>query len=378
LNAAFDRIHIENLFAALTSARGAVLAVSGGPDSMALMRLAAQWATHHAIPLFVATVDHGLREEARDEAEQVAVWATNLGLPHAILTWEGEKPTTRIQELARAARYELLRQHALRLGADHILTAHHADDQAETVLFRLLRGSGLGGLAGMQPVSSLGDLTHLRPLLACSKAALIDYCVACGQPFLQDPSNENPLFARARLRKLAPLLAEEGLDTPGLLRFAQRAARADEALTRQAASLRASLQASRSENFFFCDIRRLAEEPEELVLRILELEIRSLCPDKPLRLGRLETLTTELGSALRSGQNIRTTLGGTTIFLDHQGNLTIRREGLRRRGFKKQKGGIGASASAAASPTKNSATDGRRSAAPVAQSIGGSRSESTK
>jgi tRNA(Ile)-lysidine synthase len=337
LNAVFDQAHIETLFAALLPARGALLAVSGGPDSMALMRLVARWAINHPVPVFVATVDHGLRAEARGEAEHVAVWAAKLGFPHAILTWDGEKPKTRIQERARAARYELLLHHARNLGADHILTAHHADDQAETVLFRLLRGSGLGGLAGMQMATPLGDLVHLRPLLACSKAALFDYCLSCDQPFLQDPSNENPVFARTRLRRLMPLLAQEGLDTAGLLRLARRAASADEALARRALTLRDNLQASRNDGFFSGNISQLADEPNEILLRFLEFELRDLCPDRLLRLRRLETLTAALGSALRGGQNIRATLAGTTISLDRHGNLTIRREGTRRRGFREAK-----------------------------------------
>ena len=125
MNAVFDQAHIETLFAALLPARGALLAVSGGPDSMALMRLVARWAINHPVPVFVATVDHGLRAEARGEAEHVAVWAAKLGLPHAILTWDGEKPKTRIQERARAARYELLLQDrkSTRLNSSHCVTS---------------------------------------------------------------------------------------------------------------------------------------------------------------------------------------------------------------------------------------------------------------
>jgi tRNA(Ile)-lysidine synthase len=297
------------------------------------MRLAAQWAGRHRAPVFVATVDHGLRADSRAEAEQVAAWAAEFGLPHATLTWEGEKPKTRIQERARAARYGLLLQHAHRVGADYLLTAHHADDQAETILFRLLRGSGLGGLAGMQPLARLGDLTHLRPLLGYPKAALVDYCMACVQPFLRDPSNENPAFARTRLRRLAPLLAQEGLDRQNLLRLARRARRADQALVHCTLILRANLNATRTDSHFFGDIRQFAAMPEEILLRLLEIEIHDLCSDRPVRLNRLETLTTSIVSALRAGQSLRATLAGTLVSLDRDGNLTIRPEGRRRRGI---------------------------------------------
>lgn len=347
MHAAFDDEHLDKLFAALSSARGVLLAVSGGPDSVALMRLVATWAQRdwaqrdwaqrdgaHRPPVavFVATVDHGLRPESRAEAEQVGVWARDLGLPHAILPWRGDKPTTRLQERARAARYDLLLRHARAVGADHLVTAHHADDQAETILFRLLRGSGLAGLAGMQAATRLEEVVHLRPFLALRKAALVDFCQACGQAFLSDPSNENPRFARARLRRLAPLLAEEGLDTENLLRLGRRAARADAALAESAARLRASLDACRDAGSIAADLRPCAGVPEEILLRLLEMEIADLCPGRPLRLGRLESLTTALAAALGSGAPLRATLAGTLLSLDGEGRLTIRREGPRRRG----------------------------------------------
>src|ERR1700753_1499446 len=130
---------IASLFAPLAGRR-ALLAVSGGPDSIALMCLAAEWREHGAAKgasIFVATVDHGLRAYARMEPETVGAWAGSLGLPHEPLAWEGAKPATRIQERARAARYALLRAHARSLGADFLLTAHHADDHDETILFRM-------------------------------------------------------------------------------------------------------------------------------------------------------------------------------------------------------------------------------------------------
>lgn len=228
------------------------------------MRLAARWAGRHPAAVYVATVDHGLRHDSQAEAELVAAWAGEQGLPHEILTWEGEKPKTCVQESARAARYDLLLRHARRLGADYLVTAHHADDQAETIFFRLLRGSGLGGLAGMQALARLGDVIHARPLLGYPKAALIDYCVGCGQPFLRDPSNENPAFARTRLRRLAPVLAREGLDRQNLLRLGRRARRADQALAHCASILRANLDATRSESRFLGDVRQCAAMPEEI------------------------------------------------------------------------------------------------------------------
>src|ERR1700731_3721161 len=204
----FSARDIGALFNPWEAARGIVLGVSGGPDSVALMLLAAEWARARALPppLYVATVDHGLRKESRGEAEMVARWAAGLALPHAILVWDGVKPKSRIQERARVARYQLLFEHAARIDANYVMTAHHADDQAETVLFRLLRGTGVCGLSGMASSSERKGLILARPLLAHAKADLAALCESREHPFFGDPSNNNPVYARTRIRRLSGLL----------------------------------------------------------------------------------------------------------------------------------------------------------------------------
>ena len=140
----------KRLFAEWKSAPAIVLAVSGGPDSIALMWLAARWrsALKRGPRLIAVTVDHGLRAEAAAEARDVKRLARTLDLPHRTLRWSGAKPKTGLPAAAREARYRLLAQAARRNGATHILTAHTRDDQAETLLMRLLRGSGIAGLCG--------------------------------------------------------------------------------------------------------------------------------------------------------------------------------------------------------------------------------------
>jgi tRNA(Ile)-lysidine synthase len=322
---------IAALFAPLRAARAALLAVSGGPDSVALMLLAAEWAGQGTPKLAVATIDHGLRPGSRGEAEAVAAWAQSLGLPHHILTWDGEKPKTRIQERAREARYELLFRHAHEIGADYVLTAHHADDQAETILFRLLRGSGVAGLAGMPVAARHGEIVHLRPLLAYPKAALIKLCKARGQVFFCDPSNDDLSFARTRLRRLLPVLAEEGLDSEALLRLGRRAARAEFALSACTDLMRGSLHPAHTKGVFSVPICHLRDAPDEILLRLIAAEMEVL-GSKPLRLDRLESLTRALGAALQAGTSWRGTLGGMTLELDGHGLLTIASERPRRRG----------------------------------------------
>jgi tRNA(Ile)-lysidine synthase len=329
----FGAAELSTLFAPLELARGALLAVSGGPDSVALMLLAAAWAeqTTPKPKLAVATVDHGLRANSRGEAEAVAAWAQALNLPHHILTWEGEKPKTRIQERAREARYELLFGRAREIGADHVLTAHHADDQAETILFRLLRGSGVLGLAGMSVEVRHGEIVHFRPLLTYPKEALVGLCEMRRHAFFRDPSNEDLSFARTRLRRLLRLLAQEGLDSAALLRLGRRAARADLALAAATKMARASLQRELGNGAFSAQIARLRDVPEEILLRLVAAEIEAL-GSSPLRLDRLESLVAALRAALQAGTSWRGTLAGMTLALDARGFFTIRNEGPRRRG----------------------------------------------
>jgi tRNA(Ile)-lysidine synthase len=327
-----SRAEIAALFEPVAGER-VLLAVSGGPDSVALMRLAAEWRAGleaKGAQLFVATVDHGLRSESRSEAEDVGRWAAAFGLPHQILTWSGAKPRTRVQERARAARYAVLCAHARTVGAGFLVTAHHADDQAETILFRLLRGSGLAGLAGMQSMTKLDDIALYRPLLNLPKKTLIAYCEALGQPFVRDPSNENPAFARTRLRALLPVLAEAGFDAGSLTRLGRRAARVEQALAAETARVSSQLEKTRLGDGVAIPLRSLRGLPEEILRRVIGAEIAALQPGKMLRFDRLESLAQDLYAAMLSGEVWHRTLGGVRLCANVDGLLTLRREKPRR------------------------------------------------
>ena len=214
-----------------------VLAVSGGVDSTAMLHLAADWVRRHpaaGITLVVATVDHGLRAESATEAATVASAAEALGLPHVTLPWAGDKPSTGMQAAARAARYRLLQACAEQppLQPAYVLTAHTADDQAETLLMRLARGSGVDGLAAMRPRRTLpgSAVVHIRPLLAVRRAQLLATLVARGLTWIDDPSNQCDRFERIRIRRLLPQLAATGLDVTAISLSAQRLDRASAAL----------------------------------------------------------------------------------------------------------------------------------------------------
>jgi tRNA(Ile)-lysidine synthase len=183
------------------------VAVSGGPDSLALMLLADRWARRRGGVAWGLIVDHGLRRESAAEARTVAGWLAARGIPHVILAWTGDKPASGIQEAAREARYRLLSEWCRANGVLHLLTAHHREDQAETYLIRRRAGSGVDGLAGMSAVRELPGCRLLRPLLAVPRARLEALLMAEGQPFLRDPSNRDPGFERARLRLAAAGIA---------------------------------------------------------------------------------------------------------------------------------------------------------------------------
>ena len=211
------------------------VAVSGGPDSVALLLLASA-----ALPgkIEAATVDHGLRPESRGEASTVAELCAKLNIPHAILAVDwNEVPKTAIQERAREARYRLLGDWAKGRGLGAVATAHHADDQAETLIMRLNRGAGVRGLAGMRPISAIAgtNIRLVRPLLGWRRSELEAICSSAGVRPAIDPSNADEQFERVRVRQA---VAEANwLDADALTRSAANLASADEALSWMADSL---------------------------------------------------------------------------------------------------------------------------------------------
>ena len=317
------------LFACAGAPRCALVAVSGGPDSMALLHLAARWRDQGGPQIQAATVDHDLRAGSRAEAEAVALWAQALNIPHRILTWTGDRPKARLQELARAARYRLLEDLAREIGAEVVLTGHHADDQAETILFRLLRGSGVAGLAAMARVSPRGGYRLVRPLLDLPKADLVAFCEVVGQPFVLDPSNRDPRFARTDLKRVLALLEAEGLGRAELLRLGRRAARADGALRAGVRELRASLAPLEEAGRFDCAAEPLRRAPRELLLRLLEGEIARIGDAVP-RLDRLESLATEVSAALGQGAVFAGTLAGAVVRVTRAGRLVVAKSPPRR------------------------------------------------
>jgi tRNA(Ile)-lysidine synthase len=311
----------KRLFADWKAAPAIVLAVSGGPDSIALMWLAARWrrAVVHGPRLIAVTVDHGLRSEAAREARNVKRLARSLDLQHRTLRWTGAKPKTGLPAAARAARYRLLAQAARNSGATHILTAHTRDDQAETLLMRLLRGSGIAGLAAMARESERDGVLLARPFLDVSKSQLIATLKKAKVEFADDPTNRDLGFTRPRLRAVMPALAAEGGDARSLARLASRLARANAAVEVLADGAERYLALKGREQPGF-DAQAFAAMPEEIRLRLLHRAIDRFGHEGPAELGKVEALLAALDragaeNAGESRPRLKQTLAGALVSL---------------------------------------------------------------
>lgn len=303
-------------------ATAAAVAVSGGPDSLALALLAAAWAQERGVTLTALTVDHGLRPESATEAQQVGQWLAERGIPHQTLRWEGVKPTANIQAIARQARYDLLTGWCRAHGVPVLLLGHHADDQIETFLLRLGRGSGLRGLSGMRATAECNGVTLLRPLLAFFKADLQATLTAAGQAWLEDPSNHHPHFSRSLVRDLAAQLPAAGIPARRVLLAVRNLQRASDAID--------ALVAERL--WRACDIRpegyavlsqAALEGPDELALRTLAAVLQMV--GGKIQTGRLDALEALLAE-LRQAQPVRRTLQGCGVVREAAGALRVWRE----------------------------------------------------
>lgn len=316
------------LFADVRDAPALVLAASGGPDSTALLYLAARWraALKQGPALIAVTVDHGLRPEAKREAAAVAQLARKLKITHRTLRWIGKKPKTGLQQAARAARYRLLAEAARKAKAPCILTAHTLDDQAETVLIRMSRGSGLTGLRAMQSISvipgpgpsdrpGMTELVLFRPFLGLPKSRLVATLAAADIPFAEDPSNQDPRFTRARLRRLMPVLAGEGLDAERLATLARRLRRADAALERVADVAEPQVVLRSETRCVAYDRAKYAGLPDEIAVRLLGRAIARHATEGPVELGKLEALKEGLDRALETDGRWRRSLAGAMVTL---------------------------------------------------------------
>ena len=302
--------HLSSSLAALPRGERLALAVSGGADSTALMLAAARLLDPGN--LTVLTVDHGLRAAAAEEAAQVAAWAGALGVHHVTLHWRDAKPQTGVQAAARAARYKLMTDWCGAHGVQHLVTAHNLDDQAETVLMRLKRGSGVDGLAGMARESWRSGICLLRPLLDVTHDQLVASLKTANHPWFEDPSNSDERYERIQIRNSAKALDGLGFSAGKLVATARRMARARAALERATGELLAAC--AEVSDYGFCRLHAgpIRAAPDELAIRALSRCVQAIGGgawppgDEPLE---------RLLDWVRAGEAQATTLGGCRLVL---------------------------------------------------------------
>ncbi|WP_026756411.1 tRNA lysidine(34) synthetase TilS [Sediminimonas qiaohouensis] len=295
------------------------VAVSGGSDSVALLRMLADWAPGAGVSLHVVTVDHGLRPESADEARAVAALAAQLGAAHDTLHWRGWDGTGNVQDAARQARYRLIRDWALARGIGQVALGHTGDDQAETVLMALARGAGVDGMAAMPVRRDLDGVTLVRPMLGLRRAALRRWLEARGQDWADDPGNEDPRYDRIKARRALEALAPLGVDAQALARVAGNMAEARAALraaTAEAARDCAAVEAAELR----ITASALEQLPSEIARRLLIHALHNVgaAPHAPRR-----DAIARLREAIAQGR--RSTLAGCLIAV-REGAVHIGRE----------------------------------------------------
>lgn len=259
---------------------GAV-AVSGGGDSLALMHLLSDWAKQsRREPPVVLTVDHGLQKTSRANARRVLGWAKKIGLKAHALNWKGVKPRADIEAEARQARYALMGAWCRKQGVRALYVGHTRDDQAETFLLRLARGSGLDGLAAMRgvspyPVEGFRELSVVRPMIGLDRNTLRAHLTARGQEWFEDPMNADPRFSRVRVRSAMEALHSAGLTTERIADAAAHLGRAREALdVVTAAVIRQSCRAEG--RTILMEAGALRAAPREIGLRVFAHVLKSV------------------------------------------------------------------------------------------------------
>ncbi len=320
LKEALSDFFAKNLF--LENETDYAVAVSGGPDSMALALALIHYAADKKIHLL--SVDHGLRAQSSDESARVgAVFKSYKNAVHHILTWQGNKPENAVMEAARKARYDLMHDYCASHQIKTLFIAHHRADQAETFFIRLAKGSGLDGLASMRPLIKQKYISLARPFLNLEKEDLISYCEEQKIDYIDDPSNENEKYLRPRLRQSKEILEKEGLTDKRLSVTAKRLARASDALAYYMQELRGVVIVEQDEKSMLLNFKKLQTAPAETGLRLLQNLIESYREgyNYGVRMEKLEDLFESLTT---DPQHFKPrTLGGCCISLRDKGTTLL-------------------------------------------------------
>lgn len=295
------------------------LAVSGGSDSRALLELAVDWARETDSKIVVATVDHGLRKEARKEAEDVAAICAQISVPHDILVWEGWNGQGNLQAEARRARYHLIADWAIGGGAAGVAIGHTADDVAETFLMRISRTAGVDGLAHMRGEFERDGMRFVRPLLATRRALLRQYLRERNVTWLEDPSNQDSRFERVKMRSALQELEIYGVGVEKITQAAKNLKLASTALKSYAAKEAERVFETEDGDLLF-DPMMLKTTPEDIQRRLLIGAVLWMsAPEYPPRFRALSQL---ISTVLNQGAS---TLAGC-VFTIEANRIRVSRE----------------------------------------------------
>ncbi len=301
------------LFSSLKNLPALAVAVSGGADSLALLYLYSNWRTECAPSqdCLVLTVDHRLREQSKAEAQGVADICNRIGLSHKILVWEEEHPKSNVQAVAREKRYELMEIEMTRAGIKHLLLAHHKNDQAETFLNRLARGSGVYGLAAMSKQVSYGNIVLLRPLLNVTKDQLIATLKSVNWNWFEDQTNEDLKYLRTKIRNLMSDLENVGITVERLAGTAQKMQRVVSALNYSIEVLSKTAIERHPAGPTKIDVKSILDAPEEISMRLLAKLVCVVGGSKYVpRFEKIENLFMAISG--KNNQEFKTiTIGGT-------------------------------------------------------------------
>ena len=305
--------------------KACALAVSGGSDSMAMLLLASKWAKHHQVCLYVLTVDHGLRDCSAEEASIVKQCCKNLGLSHHTLIWQEKKPSANIQAKAREARYRLMADWCREHNIACLLTAHTIQDQAETVLMHVMRGSGVYGLSAIAAHSSHFGINILRPLLEVSREALQTYLKEQEQQWVEDSSNADPKYMRSRLRQFLALSDEPERLIQRLSDTAAHMQRARDAIDAMVGHVKEEQVVLSEQAMASIPLAAFQTLPLEVGYRVLASLLMDISGNIYVpRFEKLQQLYQQVVSCEPAGGTW--TLSGCCIIVEGQGQLHILRE----------------------------------------------------
>ena len=264
-------LDFQNIMQNLKVCKDFAVAVSGGPDSLALVLLSEQFAKDNDLKLTVLSVDHSLRSDSKNEIK----WVENLMRKNKIkftsLKLKGKKPDSNIMAYAREQRYDLLTQYCKRYQIPYLLTAHHLDDEIENFLMRLIRGSGIKGLSSSRPSfkHTKSGVNIVRPLLNISKKSLIKYLSLKKQNYIVDPTNKDPRFDRSRIRALTTKLISEGLSKSRFANVIDNLKKAESAIQSSLSGHGKNLIQIRDKASLVINIKDFIRVPEEIQFRLL-------------------------------------------------------------------------------------------------------------